>query len=146
MGIEESTQRHIVLEKWVQNMMCSFCTASLACSPSLYFLIFGYGTPFFLGQFYLLGYNADDSTATFISTISAYLAFSISMTGIYSAFQNRELMRFGELQHLKRKTEQLLVIINSQKQPVIVTQSKEDDRATVVFHNSQSLELLGESL
>ena len=86
----------------------NFFTATLFVSPSLYFVIFGYGPSYFVANIYLMlkyGDNDDTDFVNFASSIPFYILVTI---GVFYIFQHRELMRFYELKQSEQKSQQLL--------------------------------------
>ena len=75
----------------------NFFIATLFVTPSLYFLIFGYGPPYVVANVYLMRKYGDFENVDFgyfATSISFYVLVTI---GVFYIFQHRELMRFYEL-------------------------------------------------
>ena len=87
----------------------NFFTATLFVSPSLYFVIFGYGPPYFVANIYLMLKYGDNDDTDFVNFAVGILPFNILVTiGMFYIFQHRELMRFYELKQSEQKSQQLL--------------------------------------
>ena len=66
-------------------------------SPSLYFLVFGYGLAYTIAMLYLMLKYGDFEVKEFSNYASAFPVYALLAIGIFYVFQHRELMRFFEL-------------------------------------------------
>ena len=83
----------------------------------------------------------DFEDSDFLNFVAGIPVFALITIGISQIFQYRELMRFYELQKAEQKNRQLLSILNSQSNSILVVQSSENHpkEPNVVFRNEQSL-------
>ena len=86
----------------------NFFTATLFVSPSLYFVIFGYGPPYLVANIYLMLKYGDFDDAAFVNFATGIPFYILVTIGVFYIFQHRELMRFYELKQSEQKSEQLL--------------------------------------
>ena len=103
--IDDEVERIRSLEKWLYLLMTNYFTAALFISPSLSFLVFGYGPPSVIANIFLMLKYGEFENSDFLN-YAANVPFHDLMTIlIFYVFQQRELKRFFELKQSKRKSE-----------------------------------------
>ena len=138
----ESLDIHLLL------ILNNLFLSAVFISPSLNFLVFGYGPPYAVANLYLMFKYGDFENSVFQNSAMTTLVYALMAIPVFYIFQHRELMRFFELKQSEKKSEQLLSILNCQSNSILVAQSSEDDpkKPNVVFRNEQSLTLFGKIL
>ena len=152
--IDDEEERIRSLEKWLYFAMINYFTAALFISPSLSFLVFGYGPPTFIANIYLILKYGEFENSDFLNYLANVPFHDLMTILIFYIFQQRELKRFFELKQSQGKSEQLLTVLNGQNNSIIVVQSTDngsDEQASphtpnVVFSNDHCLNLFGKHL
>ena len=122
--IKNEQGRAAVVEIWVYALCSCNMFACMFITPSLKFLLLGYGPALVLALIYLIAsYGMLDSYAN-LAVIA--IIFQVLNIVIFYALQHRELMRFLELKHSKQKSEQLLAILNAQNNSILVVRSEDE--------------------
>ena len=96
--VTDIDERIELLRKWLLNILNNFWMSAILISPSLYFLVFGYGLPYTIANIYLMTKYGDSQDKHFVNYASAFPVYALLAIGIFYVFQHRELMRFFELQ------------------------------------------------
>ena len=84
--VSEVGERMDLLEKWLVLIMNNFFLSSMLISPSLYFLLFGYGLPYAIANLYLMLKYGDFENKEFINYASAFPVYAVVAIGIFYIF------------------------------------------------------------
>ena len=94
---EDQEERIKLLEKWLYLLMINFFTTALFISPSLSFLVFGYGPPSIIANIYLMLKYGDFENSDFLNYATGIPFHDLMTILIFYIFQQREIKRFFEL-------------------------------------------------
>ena len=108
--------------------MAAYVTFCLLITPSFNFLLFGYAPPYIIGVVYLISTEANLDNPAFIEIISIQPVYFMSGYAMFYLMQHRELRSFFALKASNQKSEQLLEILNSQSDSVIVISSGKEQK------------------
>ena len=79
-------ERIEVLEKWLLLILNNFYLSAMLISPSLYFLVFGYGLPFAFAILYLMLKYGNFEDKDFVNYASAFPVYALVAIGIFYIF------------------------------------------------------------
>ena len=82
----EMEERMDLLEKWLILIMNNFFLSTMLISPSLYFLLFGYGLPYAIANLYLMLKYGNFENKEFINYASALPVYALVAIGIFYIF------------------------------------------------------------